>query len=181
VRDRHKHQAISFRPPEGDRAWLESYAGETGRPVRAILAEALAAYRAAAGGATPVASSAASYSKTAGKLEVGMTGITRTTEGVEAVSDDRAAFYAARLDDDEVAAKAVRPDQDYADSAHQERWSPARVLREVEAGRKLLAACDEAVNGPDADLGVADALEAVIRDRAAVYSDHPGYRQEWKP
>lgn len=58
-------------------------------------------------------------------------------------------------------------------------FSEGRMLREAEAGFRLLAAYDEAVNGPAADLGVADALENVIRDRAAVYSDHPDYRQEW--
>lgn len=50
--DRHKRLPISFRPPEADRAWLESYAERTGRPVRAILAEALARYRAEAEAAT---------------------------------------------------------------------------------------------------------------------------------
>jgi hypothetical protein len=43
--DRHKHGPISFRPTEGDRAWLHDYAAETGRPVRAVLKEALAEYR----------------------------------------------------------------------------------------------------------------------------------------
>ena len=45
----HKHQPIAFRPPEGDRAWLLEYARLTGKPVNKILAEALAAYRVAAG------------------------------------------------------------------------------------------------------------------------------------
>jgi hypothetical protein len=43
--DRHKQHPITLRLPEGDRAWLEERATATGRPVRAILAEALAAYR----------------------------------------------------------------------------------------------------------------------------------------
>jgi len=43
--DRHKRHPITLRLPEGDRAWLEEHARETGRPVRAILADALAAYR----------------------------------------------------------------------------------------------------------------------------------------
>ena len=43
--DRHKHPPIPFRPPEGDRAWLLAYAKETGRPVNAILAAILSAYR----------------------------------------------------------------------------------------------------------------------------------------
>jgi len=44
----HRHPPIGFRPPEADRLWLLEHAKETGRPVNAILAEALAAYRRAA-------------------------------------------------------------------------------------------------------------------------------------
>lgn len=43
--DRHKHAPIRFRPPEADRLWLLEYADTTGRPVNAVLAEALAEYR----------------------------------------------------------------------------------------------------------------------------------------
>ena len=43
--DRHKLPPVAFRPPAADRAWLLAYAAETGRPVNAVLAEALAAYR----------------------------------------------------------------------------------------------------------------------------------------
>lgn len=42
----HKHTPISLRPPEADRAWLYEYAERTGRPLRQILLEALARYRA---------------------------------------------------------------------------------------------------------------------------------------
>jgi hypothetical protein len=41
----HKHQPIPFRPPEGDRLWLAAYAEQVGRPVNAILTEALVGYR----------------------------------------------------------------------------------------------------------------------------------------
>lgn len=43
--DRHKHPPIAFRPPEGDRAWLLEYAATTGKPVNAVLTEALSAFR----------------------------------------------------------------------------------------------------------------------------------------
>jgi hypothetical protein len=43
----HKHAPIAFRPPEGDRAWLLEYAQRSGQPVNRVLAEALAAFRAA--------------------------------------------------------------------------------------------------------------------------------------
>lgn len=40
----HKHPPIPFRPPEEDRARLLAYAEASGRPVNAILAEALREY-----------------------------------------------------------------------------------------------------------------------------------------
>lgn len=40
-----KYRPISFRPPEADRLWLVAEHERTGRPVNAILAEALAEYR----------------------------------------------------------------------------------------------------------------------------------------
>jgi len=44
--DRHAQAPISIRPPRDDRAWLEAHARQTGRPVRAIIVEALARERA---------------------------------------------------------------------------------------------------------------------------------------
>ena len=108
-----------------------------------------------------------------------------------------AEFLAARLDEDEAAAKAVRPDQDYADSAHQERWSPARVLREVEARRTITAEhaatggwtaygdhmcrrCVYSDDEPHDELHHWVAFPCpTLRALAAVWSDHPDYRQEW--
>ena len=43
--NRQKYRPISFRPPEADRLWLLEYADKAGRPVNAVLAEALAEYR----------------------------------------------------------------------------------------------------------------------------------------
>lgn len=43
----HKHPPLSFRPKDNDRAWLYEYAKATSQPVSRILADALAAYRAA--------------------------------------------------------------------------------------------------------------------------------------
>lgn len=44
--DRHAQTPISIRPPKDDRAWLEAYAKQAGRPVRAIIVEAIARERA---------------------------------------------------------------------------------------------------------------------------------------
>jgi hypothetical protein len=45
--DRHRRRPLSLRLPEEERAWLYAHAGATGQPVRAILRQALAEYRAA--------------------------------------------------------------------------------------------------------------------------------------
>ena len=44
--DRHAQKPISIRPPKDDRAWLEAYARQAGRPVRAIIVTAIARERA---------------------------------------------------------------------------------------------------------------------------------------
>ncbi len=43
--DRHRHPPLTLRLPGPDRAWLYRQQDETGRPVRAIVADAVAAYR----------------------------------------------------------------------------------------------------------------------------------------
>jgi hypothetical protein len=43
--DRHKANPVTFRPPEGDRAWLYEHAAATGQSVGSVLARALAMYR----------------------------------------------------------------------------------------------------------------------------------------
>jgi len=136
------------------------------------------------------------------------------------VSGDLAAFYGARLDEDEAAAKACESPSPWkaadhesdtwivtdadgdpliydegtpslAEAAHIACHDPARVLREVAAGRKLLAAYQAVVeechtmelkvDRRPRKYGEHDGLHLAIRIRAAVYSDCKGYRQEWKP
>jgi hypothetical protein len=68
---------------------------------------------------------------------------------------------------------------------HIARHDPARVLREVEAARAIVAAYLKAKGiEPDDwadDPALCEGLHMAIYARAAVYSDHPDYRQEWKP
>jgi hypothetical protein len=66
------------------------------------------------------------------------------------------------------------------DGVHIARHDPARVLREVEAKRRLiseiLAECEGA--GFDHRRGI---YGKVLRSLAAPYADHPDYREEWRP
>jgi hypothetical protein len=111
---------------------------------------------------------------------------------------DLADFYAARLDEDEAEARAARalwlgthftiePGSLVIVGFHN-RHDPDHVLREVAAGRALLAAWQEAETQrlpfePEYAYGIrdgfADALLLAVKFRAAVYSDHPDYQQEW--
>ena len=69
---------------------------------------------------------------------------------------------------------------------HIARHDPARVLREVEAKRRILYTCDTATRmwlhartEEYAD-GVADPGDTILRALASVYADHPDYDPEWR-
>jgi Family of unknown function (DUF6221) len=109
---------------------------------------------------------------------------------------DLAGFLAARLDEIEAAAReaASRPLGDAWDDGtrltavarHIARHDPARVLREVEAKRKILRRCEARINELDVHPNGLVSPRAVlarqiIAELAAVFSDHPDYRQEWAP
>lgn len=113
-------------------------------------------------------------------------------------------FLQDRLDEDEAAAKACQSPPPWKAADHESdtwivtdgggepliydegtpsleearhiaRHDPGRVLREVKAKRAILRAeMDRALGGV---LG----YSSVLLDLASIYSDHPDYRQEWKP
>lgn len=74
-------------------------------------------------------------------------------------------------------------------AGHIARHDPARVLREVEAKRRIVGLAGPIVEAvPEDDWGetmhetaMAEALRPVLRLLALPYADHPDYRQEWKP
>jgi hypothetical protein len=119
-------------------------------------------------------------------------------ESVERIRNDLVAFLAARLDEDEAAAEDVHnayecescmgPPGPFPCNC----GYPARVLREVAAKRAILAehkpyeTGGTHLSGPVfcSTCGEEDAVEVpcgTLRHLAAVYSDHPDYRPEWKP
>jgi hypothetical protein len=58
-------------------------------------------------------------------------------------------------------------------------YDPARVLRDVAAGRALVEAYRASVRSVGE--GLSRSLRQLVMWRAAVYDDHPDYRQEWAP
>jgi len=69
---------------------------------------------------------------------------------------------------------------------HIARHDPARALREVKAKRAIVRRCGWSVNEPDQyPNGLVSPRAALSRqnlfDLAAVWSDHPDYRDEWRP
>ena len=116
------------------------------------------------------------------------------------MADGLTAFLSARLDEDEAAAAACIGDSGlewYADraamgfepraAAHIARHDPARVLREVTAGREILRRHGLASEDSMNCLWCSEDYRPYrwpcpdVLSVAAVWSDHPDYRQEWKP
>lgn len=90
------------------------------------------------------------------------------------------------------------------DRAHIIRHDPARVLREIDAKRQMLAAYEDArrkcaeignehwgAAGPSGDPSaverwkehdaIAEALKPHLLNQAAAYADRPGYKESWRP
>ncbi|MFD5221384.1 DUF6221 family protein [Streptomyces tendae] len=67
------------------------------------------------------------------------------------------------------------------DALHIARHDPARVLREIDAARVLLAQYEGLKDGLLDDMSGVFALETAIRAKAAVYADRAGYREKWRP
>ena len=102
------------------------------------------------------------------------------------VSDTRtmtvAEFLRARLDEDEADARAIT-EGSWEDATlhgdHVLRWSPARVLAECEAKRRIVEFLR-----PDPAMPVDSGrfvAAGVLTLLAAVYSGHPDYDEEWRP
>ena len=106
--------------------------------------------------------------------------------------DELIAFLVARYDETEAEARDWQPHERYPEDPNEmdTRWNlipsytPARVLRDIEAKRKRLAsysAARAAVDRYDDQYmaGVASGLADAIKDDSAVWSDHPDYREDW--
>jgi hypothetical protein len=78
-----------------------------------------------------------------------------------------------------------------ADAEHIAAHDPARVLRAVEARRRIITDCEDAertlrLAGPgtpphDIMTGATNTLRRMLRLLAIEYADRAGYREEWRP
>ena len=110
--------------------------------------------------------------------------------------DDLVTWLRAQLDEDERYAREARPGPwtadggmvyvnhptdevvNYTESAeHIARWDPARVLREVEAKRKIIDELERCGPTTDGHAGLRFAVQCL----ALPYADRSGYRDEWRP
>ncbi|MEU4578957.1 DUF6221 family protein [Nonomuraea sp. NPDC023979] len=117
--------------------------------------------------------------------------------------DELIAFVRARLDEDEQAARDAgnrhwlvqdntielypeREDDGYmkwptrADARHAANWEPARVLREVEAKRRMLGLAIMQVGKELGVSGVAHGYLALLL-LAQPYAEHPDFQWWWNP
>ena len=97
-------------------------------------------------------------------------------------------FLLARIAEDEALAKKGRPNNtglevleidDYGTEAL--GISEARILAECAAKRAIVEQWDDPAFSDQGayDSGHARAMDDAVRSLAAVYADHPDYRQEW--
>lgn len=66
-----------------------------------------------------------------------------------------------------------------ATTMHAELHSPSRVLREVDAKRRIIELAG-AISCSGAEFAEQD-YQTLTRSLAAVYSDHPDYQADWAP
>jgi hypothetical protein len=61
------------------------------------------------------------------------------------------------------------------------RWSPAHVLAECEAKRRIISGFIQDFQPTKYGQGRVDEQRRVLRLLALPYADRPGYREEWRP
>lgn len=102
--------------------------------------------------------------------------------GIEETSDGENAYYSvSAYGESEWFIDAGATEHEHAKLEQIAAHDPARVLREVEAKRRLIDRCERALGALDIEdperVLAEDALDLI----ALPFSDRPGYREEWKP
>lgn len=98
---------------------------------------------------------------------------------------DLVRWLRAQLDDDERLANEAGNfcwhDCDADSHEHHERWDPARVLREVEAKRRIIDMYDTAAGEGFVGQLYRNSAEPTLRLLALPYADRPDYDEAWRP
>jgi uncharacterized protein DUF6221 len=63
-------------------------------------------------------------------------------------------------------------------AVHIAGWDPARVLREIDAKRRMIGECERAVDQDSR--GMLSMAEDFLRLLAVPFADRPGFREEWR-
>lgn len=100
--------------------------------------------------------------------------------------NDLVAFITARLDEDEQAALSAEHAHPpvgwlityHAEAMHSIRHDPARVLREVEADRRIIERYEQMKADGESHWFL---IYDVIKLRALPHADHPDYDESWRP
>lgn len=96
------------------------------------------------------------------------------------MTEDLVAFVNARLDEDEELARSAQynwivvAEPELSGNKHIVRHDPARVLRGVEAKRRILGWAQTGALPPYE-------IDYVLTALASEWSTHEAYREEWKP
>lgn len=108
---------------------------------------------------------------------------------------DIAEFLLARIAEDEAVALGVaeplysrqtfadrfmswESDHTDGDSAHVERWNPARVIAECKAKRLMIEDAAQIAHDGDGEVGYD--VGSLLIHMSRPYSDHPGYHWTWR-
>lgn len=103
-------------------------------------------------------------------------------EGQRWISEEEGVY---RWPDDQLPDDLVQMADRKRDASHIARWEPARAIREVEGFRKIVTeheAVTRLATLTGQELGFLGWYrEWVLKNLAGIWSDHPDYREEWKP
>jgi hypothetical protein len=109
-------------------------------------------------------------------------------------TDARAAYYEGQrwLSEEEAVVAADRDLEPVllldrkCDAEHAANWSPARVLAQCEANRRIIERAADVIGDEDPatsldEDGWISLVWEIMYELALPYADHPDYREEWRP
>lgn len=115
------------------------------------------------------------------------------------IHDELIAFLSARIDEDQVAAESAAANEtwvawyestlqawDFDDAVNEYvlRLTPARMLAEVKAKRRIISECEKLLttrkSSSEPDWAADLLADDVLRMLASIYADHPDFEPSWR-